>query len=142
LCNSSGMSNTEIVKAVDIALNKLPLADENYFKIRKKANELAEIEQQLRHDNEVLKNKSFSLTKEISDLEVEKFELIEYCNGIKEELKELREEQQQIQNTMNKYQHVVLCNFAAALYIVLDTIATNLVRAIEIQEMHKGDIAE
>jgi hypothetical protein len=35
LCNSSGMSNKEIVKAIDVALNKLPSADENYFQVRK-----------------------------------------------------------------------------------------------------------
>jgi hypothetical protein len=96
LANSSVMSNTEIVKAVDIALNKLPLADENYFRIREKANELVETELQQRHDNEVLKGKNFSLIKEMSDLEAQKHELIEYCNRRKEELEELREEQQQV----------------------------------------------
>jgi hypothetical protein len=142
LANSSGMSNKEIVKAVDIALNKLPSADENFFQIRKKVNELVGTERQLLDHNEVLKAKNFSLINEISDLEAQKHELIEYSNRKKEEIEELQKEQQQIENTMNKYQHMVICKFAGAIHIVLDTFAMKLTRAIEIREMYKGDIAE
>jgi len=142
LAKSSGMSSKEIVKAVDIALNKLPSADENFFQIRKKVNELVGTERQLLDHNEVLKAKNFSLINEISDLEAQKHELIEYSNRKKEEIEELQKEQQQIENTMNKYQHMVICRFAGAIYIVLDIIAMNLARAIEIREMYKGDIAE
>jgi hypothetical protein len=124
LCNSSGMSNREIIKAVDIAINKLPLADENYFKIRKKVNELAEIEQQLWHDNEVLKAKNFSLIKEISDLEAEKHELIECCNGRKEELEELLEEKQKIQNMLNKLQRKMIGIIVAAYYFMFKLFET------------------
>jgi hypothetical protein len=51
-------------------------------------------------------------------------------------------EQQRIENTMNKYQYMVILNFAVAIYIVLDTIAMKLIREAEVREMHKGDIAE
>ena len=61
LANSSGMSNKEIVTAVDIALNKLPSADENFFQTRRKVNELVEMERQLLDHNEVLKAKNLSL---------------------------------------------------------------------------------
>jgi hypothetical protein len=142
LAKSSGMSSKEIVKAVDIALNKLPSADENFFQIRKKVNELVGTERQLLDHNEVLKAKNFSLINEISDLEAQKHELIEYSNRKKEEIEELQKEQQQIENTMNKYQHVVICKIAGAIHIVLDTFAMKLTRAIEIREMYKGDIAE
>jgi hypothetical protein len=141
LCNSIGMSNTEIVKAVDIALNKLPLADEKYFKIRKKINELAEIEQRLRNDNEVLKAKNFSLINETADLEAQRYELIEYCNRRKQEVEELRNEQQNIQNTMDKYQLMIISSIVGAFYIVLKIFETRLIKAIEILEKHEGDIA-
>ena len=141
LCNSSGMSNKEIVKAVDSALNKLPLADENYFKTREKVKELAETEQLLLHSNKVLKAKSFSLAREISDLETKKHELLEYCKSVQQKIEEFRMEQQQIQDTMNKYQYGMICNFAGAIYIVLNNFLADLARAIEIREMYKGDIA-
>jgi hypothetical protein len=142
LANSSGMSNKEIVTAVDTALNKLPCAVENYFKTTRKVNELIETEQDLSDHVKVLKGEKSLLIHAISDVKVQEHNLVEYINRKKEEIEELQKEQQQIENTMNKYQHMVICKFAGAIYIVLDIIAMNLARAIEIREMYKGDIAE
>jgi hypothetical protein len=89
LANSRGMSNKEIVTAVDAALNKLPSAEENYFQTRKKVNDLAGTERQLLSDNEVLKGKNFSLINKNSDLEAQKHNLVEYSNRKKEEIEEL-----------------------------------------------------
>jgi hypothetical protein len=141
-CNSSGMSNKETVRAVDISLNKLPLADENYFQIRKKVNELIETERQMRHDNEVLKAKNFSLIKEISDREARKHELIEYCNRRKQEVEELHREEQQIQNMLNKHQRMIIGIIVGAYYFVIKLFfETMLTKAIEILERHERDIA-
>jgi hypothetical protein len=117
-CNSRGMSNKEIVKAVDIALNELPSADENYFQTRKKVNELAEIEQQLRHGNEALKAKNFSLAKEILDLEAQKHRLTEHCNRRKEELEELLEKKHNIQSMLNKLQRMIFGTIVEAIYFM------------------------
>ena len=140
LGNSSGMSNKEIVTAVDISLNRLPSAEENYFQTRKKVNELVGTERQLLDHNEVLKAKNFSLINERSDLEAQKHELIEYCNRRKQEVDELQKEQQQIQNTMNKHQQMIIGIIVGAYYFGFKLFVTNLTKAIEIREMHEGDI--
>jgi DNA-binding CsgD family transcriptional regulator len=140
MCNSSGMSNKEIVKAVDIALNTLPSADENYFQTRKKVNELVGTERQLLDHNEVLKAKNFSLINEMSDLEAQKYELIEYCNRRKQEVEELQKEQQQIQNMMTRHQQMIIGIIVGAFYFVFKLFETRLTKAIEILEMHEGDI--
>lgn len=142
LAKSSGMSNKEIVTAVDTALHKLPSAVENYFQTQRKANELIEVEQDLSNHIEVLRGEKSLLIHEISDLKVQEHNLVEYSNRKKEEIEELQKEQQQIENTMNKYQHIVICKIAWAIHIVLDTFALKLARVIEIREMYKGDIAE
>jgi hypothetical protein len=140
LCNSSRMSNKEIVKAVDIALNKLPSADEKYFQVRKKVNGLVETERLLLDHNEVLKAKNFSLINKISDLEAQKHELIEYCNRRKQEVEELRNEQQNIQNMMDKYQLMIISKIVGAFYIVLKIFEVNITTAMEVREMQEGDI--
>jgi hypothetical protein len=101
---------------------------------------MIETERQLRHDNEVLKAKNFSLIKEMSDLEAQKHGLIEYCNRRKEELEELLEEQQQIQNMMTKHQLTIIGMIVGAYYFVFKLFETRLTKAIEILEMHEGDI--
>jgi uncharacterized phage infection (PIP) family protein YhgE len=142
LANSSGMSNKEVVTAVDTALNKLPSAVENYFQTTRKVNESIEMEQDLSDHIKVLRGEKSLLIHEISDLKVQEHNLVECSNRKNEEIEELQKEQQQIENTMNKYQHMVICKFAGAIHIVLDTFAMKLTRAIEIREMYKGDIAE
>jgi hypothetical protein len=142
LANSSGMSNKEIVTAVDTALDKLPSAVENYFQTTRKVNELIEMEQDLSDHIKVLRGGKSLLIHEISDLKVQEHNLVECSNRKKGEIEELQKEQQQIENTMNKYQYMVICKFAGAIHIVLDTFAMKLARAIEIREMYKGDIAE
>jgi hypothetical protein len=141
LCNSSGMSNKEIVKAVDIAINKLPSADENYFQIRKKVNELGGIQRQLLDQNEVLKAKNLYLINEISDLEARKRELVEYCIKIRQEVEELQNEQQRILNTMNRHHQMIFGMIVGSHYFVLKSIEMKLTETIEIREMHEGDIA-
>jgi predicted nuclease with TOPRIM domain len=135
------MSNKEIITAVDTALNKLPSADENYFQIRKKVDDLVGTKRQLLDDNKVLKAKNFSLINEISDLKAQKHELIEYCNRRKHEVEELQKEERQTQNTMDKYQKMIISNFLGAFYIVLKMFEANITRAMEVREMHEGDIA-
>jgi hypothetical protein len=143
LANSSGMSTKEIVTAVDIALNKLPSADENYFQTRRKVNDLIEMEQDLSGHIEVLRGEKSSLLQEISDLKIQEYNLVEYSNRKKEEIEELQKEQRQIENTMNKYQHMVICKFAGAIHIVLDAFAMKLTRAIEIRvSQNSGYLAE
>jgi predicted nuclease with TOPRIM domain len=134
------MSNKEIITAVDTALNKLPSADENYFQTRKKANDLVGTSRQLLDDNEVLKANNFSLINEISDLKAQKHELIEYCNRKILEVEELQNEEQQIQNMMDKHQKMIISNFVGAFYIVLKTFEASITRAMEVREMHEGDI--
>ena len=90
--------------------------------------------------NEVLKAKNFSLINEISDLEAQKHELIEYCNRRKQEVEELQKEQQQIQNTMNKHQQMIIGIIVGAYYFGFKLFETNLTKAMEIREMHEGDI--
>jgi hypothetical protein len=140
LCNSSGMSNKEIVKAVDIALNKLPSADENFFQTRKKVDDLVGTKRQLLDHNEVLKAKNFSLINEISDLKVQKYNLDEYCNKKKGEVEELQNEEQHIQNTLDKHKKMIISNFVGAFYIVFKMFEANITRAMEVREMHEGDI--
>ena len=140
LCNSSGMSNKEVVTAVDICLNKLPSVERNYFQIRKKVNELAGTERELLGHNEVLKGKNFSLINEKSDLEAQKHELIDYCNRRKQEVEEFQKEQQQIQNTIFKHQQMIIGIIFGVHYMVYKLFETKLTEAIEIREMHKGDI--
>jgi hypothetical protein len=142
LAKSSGMSNEQIVRAVDTVLNKLPSGDEDFYQTRKKVNDLIEMEQDLSDHIKVLKGEKSLLIHEISDLKVQEHNLVECRNRKNEEIEELQKEQQQIENTMNKYQHVVICKFAGAFHIVLDTFAMKLTRAIEIREMYEGDIAE
>jgi predicted nuclease with TOPRIM domain len=142
LAKSSGMSNEQIVRAVDTVLNKLPSAVENYFQTQRRVNDLIEMEQDLSGHVEVLRGEKSLLIHEISDLKVQEHNLVEGSNRKKGEIEELQKEQQQIENTMNKYQHMVICKFAGAIHIVLDTFAMKLTRAIEIREMYKGDIAE
>jgi hypothetical protein len=57
LAKSSGMSNEQIVRAVDTVLNKLPSAIENYFQTQRKVNDLIEMEQDLSGHVEVLGGK-------------------------------------------------------------------------------------
>jgi hypothetical protein len=141
LSNSRGMTNKEIVRAADIALNKLPSADENYFQTRKKVNDLVEMEQDLSGHIEVLRGEKSSLLREISDLKVQEYNLVEYCDNRERDLEELQKEQQQIHNTMYKHQQMIIGMIVAANYIVYKLFETKLTNAIEIREMHEGDIA-
>jgi hypothetical protein len=137
LANSSGMSNKEIVTAVDTALNKLPSAVEDYFRTTRKVNELIEVEQDLSVNIKGLRGEKSLDLREISDLKEQKNDLVEYCNKKKGEV----EEQQYIQNMMDKHQKMIISNFVGAFYIVLKMFEVNITRAMEVREMHEGDIA-
>ena len=108
LANSSGMSNKEIVTAVDTALNKLPSAVEDYFRTTRKVNELNEVEQDLSGNIKGLRGEKSLHIHKISDLKVQEHD--ECINRKKEKI----EEQQRIENTMNNYQHIVICTIAGA----------------------------
>jgi hypothetical protein len=138
LANSSGMSNKEIVTAVDTALNKLPSAVEDYFRTTKKVNELIEVEQDLSGNIKGLRGEKSLLIHEISAL---KHDLVECINRKKEEIEELENEQQHIQNMMDKHQKMIISNFVGIIYIVLKMFEVNITRAMEVREMHEGDIA-
>ena len=95
------------------------------------------MEQDLSGNIKGLKGEKSLDLREISDLKEQKNDLVEYCNKKKGEV----EEQQHILNMMDKHQKMIISNFVGAFYIVLKMFEVNITRAMEVREMHEGDIA-
>jgi hypothetical protein len=76
---STGISNKEIVRAVDIALNKLPGAREALDQTKKEENDSFEKKLLLLEDIDFLEGKKWMLRKKISDLDVKASRLDEDC---------------------------------------------------------------
>lgn len=81
---STGISNKEIVRCVDIALNKLPGAREALYQTKKEENDLFEKKLLLLKDIDFLEGKKWKLRTVTSDLDVKAYKL-----------DELRKEEQQ-----------------------------------------------
>jgi hypothetical protein len=140
LSNASGMNSKDIVKAVDIALNKLPSVDQDYFQTRNKLDQLVNLEQFYLGHVAHLEGKKSTLLKDNLDLQRQAQNWAEYLDRIKLEVEGLQKEHLRIQNTMDKHHQVVIGRFAGAVSIVLKTFELNITRAVEIREMHEGDI--
>jgi hypothetical protein len=93
---STGISNKEIVRCVDIALNKLPGAREALYQRKKEENDSFEKKLLLLEDIDFLEGKKWMLRRKISDLDVKASRLDEDCEKKTGKLEELRKEEQQI----------------------------------------------
>jgi uncharacterized small protein (DUF1192 family) len=142
LAKSSGMSNEQIVRAVDVCLNKIPSADEDYYQTRKKVNELTQEEQYLSGVVDNLRDRILSLSAEIEDLNAEKAVQAKYHKLKMEELEEIRREKQLIQRSMNRYQQMIIMWNVIASDYAMKMVEKKIVEMAEIREMYKGDIAE
>jgi hypothetical protein len=83
---SRGMSNEQIVKAVDSTLNKLPRAEGQPHQATREVNDVNERRRYLLRDVDFLEGKKSFLTAKITYLGVWKSNLDEYCNQKKDEM--------------------------------------------------------
>jgi hypothetical protein len=139
---STGISNKEIVRCVDIARNQLPGARDALYQTKKEENDSFEKKLLLLEDIDFLEGKKWMLRKKISDLDVKASRLDKDCEEKTGKLEELRKEEQQIKKLFANHQKMIFaCILGGALW-AMSTVLEKLRKQEQLREMHKGDIVE
>jgi uncharacterized protein YoxC len=138
---STGISNKEIVRCVDIALNKLPGAREALYQTKKEENDLFQKKRLLLGDIKFLENKILLLRTDISDLGVKVSRLDEDCEKKTGKIEELRKEEQQIKKLLTNHQKMIFAWILGSALWAMSTVLEKVRKQEEVREVYKGDIA-